>query len=72
LLKEQKPDGSFVFNPDDIEKDTLRLQLHLLNQWVYKVKPHWILLSGLAMRFVGYWQEKPKTCGFLDASKKSI
>jgi len=65
FVKEQTG-GSFVFNPDDIEKKMtfLRLALPLLNQWCFTGEHGIGYYYQACYAFDGYWAGKQRPAGF--------
>jgi len=71
LLKEQKPDGSFVFNPDDIEKDDFKVATSFIEPMGLQGETALDITIRPAMRLLDIGR-KTKDLRFLDASKKAF
>jgi len=70
-LKEQKPDGFFVFNPDDIEKDDFKVATSFIEPMGLRGETALDITIRPAIRLLNIGRET-KDQRFLDASKRAF
>lgn len=71
LLKEQQPDGSFVFNPDDIEKDDFKVATSFIEPMGLQGETALDITIRPAIRLLKLGKQT-KDQRFLDAAKKAF